>query len=365
LPALPKAPGPPAGDEQRPDSLGGAARLEDLTPAQTHREVADQQAREVTVEVGPAVLRSLVAEPPVQLGHEPETDVLDVPVVHGAPRPDPALPNRGGQPMWTLDLGQVPALQRRVRAGGHIVEDDAEEAPPRQPRPGVQRFEQPCRRAAPLLADVGEEGGRCVVRRRPSGDHHGRRLDPHAPRSEPRVHDLVMVADPAAAHTGRVVDPAVCRDDQVHAVAPQALRHAVGGQGRGAGQGTRRVDEGGGPGTLPPGERSRVIDVHPLEDASPLASANHPGDVEVAEPGLEDLPAGEHALLVAQELAEIHASRLDRRGGRPRRSRCCLWIRWSRPSTMEDLRHLVPEILRGPHLVRPALPPPRRPTLDA
>ena len=78
------------------------------------------------------------------------------------PRPGPPLPHRGRQAVGALDARQVAPLERGVRPGRHIVQNTPEHAPLRQPWPGVQGHEQSGRRRTPLLAQVGEDGDRCV-----------------------------------------------------------------------------------------------------------------------------------------------------------------------------------------------------------
>ena len=70
---------PAAHPEQTADRDRQPTGLEHLAPPDAHRDVAEQQRREVTVEVGPPVSGTLVPEPTVELDDNPEADVLDVP----------------------------------------------------------------------------------------------------------------------------------------------------------------------------------------------------------------------------------------------------------------------------------------------
>ena len=113
--------------------------------------------------------------------------------------------------------------------------------------------------AAPLLADVGHAG--------PVGDSPGP-VDDHL--------------DVLVARAGLVLDP-------------------VGPQGRAAVEGRRGVEQDRRPFLLATRQRSRVVDVDALVDASPLAAAHEAGDLEVVASLVEDLAPRDHAALPTLE----------------------------------------------------------------
>lgn len=93
-------------------------RVQDLLPPGPQREVTAHRGAEVSVEVGPPVLRSGVAELPVELDQRPVTAVADVAVdgpdlltlQQSDGLPHLALPGR--QAVGPFDVAQVAHLQR-------------------------------------------------------------------------------------------------------------------------------------------------------------------------------------------------------------------------------------------------------------
>lgn len=65
----------------------------------------------------------LVAQPPVELDDETRLDVLHVAICRGASDTDTTLAGSCRQPMRALDTDEEVALQHRVGAGRHVVED--------------------------------------------------------------------------------------------------------------------------------------------------------------------------------------------------------------------------------------------------
>ena len=83
--------------------------------------------------------------------------VLHVAERHGRTLDDASLPTAAGQPVPSLDLGQIGALEHRVGAQGHVGQDRSEQPSVPESREPVQGRHQACGSAVTLLAGVTEQ----------------------------------------------------------------------------------------------------------------------------------------------------------------------------------------------------------------
>ena len=123
--------------------LGEPARLEDLGPAGSQREVVLRRCVEVALEVGPPVDRIPMAEGTVELDQCPLGGVADVPVHGPADRLLAELPVPLGKPVCSFDVAQIPLLEDGPGPRVHIGQDLAQQSTTWEPRQLRDYLQQP------------------------------------------------------------------------------------------------------------------------------------------------------------------------------------------------------------------------------
>ena len=269
--------------------------------------------RQVAVEVGPAVSDPVVAEASVELDHGAEGWVVDVPVGHRARLSDHPLPDTCGEPVPALDIEEVPALEGGEGALGDVVETGSGS---RRRDSRGRSARAPSRRTAVVRRDWQEPASAAtapssVAAREATVSTACSIL--RAGRGQVGLTLGLEVAQSNGAHAGRVVHPTVAGDGhldrRVLVLATVALQPG-GAERRGAGERGRLVQQDRGPGPLPPGHRSGVVDIDAPEDPTELPVAQPALKVDVGAASGVDLRAGDDALLVGQfvgQLRELHA----------------------------------------------------------
>lgn len=210
----------------------------------------------------------------------------------------PGLASSRGESMSSLDVAEVTVLQHGVRTLGHVSQHGDQRGPALEVAQPLECTEQPRHVGPALLAGIGQHGDRaCEVPLR--GDLEQRHLDRDTGRPPVRRQPRGCAANAFDSYAGHGRGTAPRRvDDHPHRLVerrrPAVAANAVEVQRRLPVHRCRPVEEHGGPRPLLPGQWARVIDIHPFVDAGPLATPDHPPDVDVVPTDLHDLTAGDH-----------------------------------------------------------------------
>lgn len=295
-----------------------------LPSAESDGLTASRRRPQVAVEVRvmpPAAVPALsiqLDDQAVFVFHVPIDDSTQHPVAHLAACP--------AQSVRALDSGEVGVLQRGAGPLHGVGHDRRDPVSVPQPRPPAGDQQEPVRRRPTRTERLGELGHRLSARTQRTGHVEESVLDSNPRRAEVPQRAVVEICEPpnhnprgrreASSEVNSYLDRPVCSS------ARGTLERS---QRRGADQDGRLRRQDRRPGTLLPGRRRGVLDVHAGMDGSQLAAADQPLQVVGSTSQASQLSSADDACLRRQRAADgignhqprIHSIRPRRRSRGP------------------------------------------------
>lgn len=258
------------------DELRGcpARLIDNLTVGKPDSREAIDGGIEIALKILVPCGNRVVKQTAVDFDYEPPA-VLVVAIAHAHRCCRTTLSRGPGQPMRPLHAIEICVLQDRAGAIGNIDQYRPQPAATANPPAGVEDLEKAWRCGPPRLAGVGQHRNGIEVGRRSACNIKRGVLEPQSWRPDMPQRPLFEVRDMMDADAVRLGQhPPVTGDGDMD-------HRTVVGQGRLQAQCRRSGVKHCGPGSLQPGQRSSVVDIHAIVDPRPLVASEQPPDVVV------------------------------------------------------------------------------------